>query len=365
MTLGQEALPWGGWLAASPGERRLPPTARHRQEARRRGQVWQSPDFNGALAVMLAVVLLRFYLPWAYQQLGSVMQVVYSAFSAPGRLVNLSAVATVAMERAGLAAAPLVVALMVGGLLVGFVSTGFLFTTQSLAPQWDRLNPLSGLQRVFSINALWEAGKGFLKLAAVGLLAGLTVASQLSQYAGLIAMPLSAALSTAGGMLFAVLWHAAAGYLLIGLIDIGFQISRHQQTLKMTHQEVRDETRQTEGDPQIRQRRRQAYRRLLRSGLAQVRSATVVVTNPTHLAVALKWDERAMAAPEVVAKGEDEVALEIRRVALGHGVPLVQNAPLARELYPVPLGEAVPAALYRAVAEVLAYVMRHSPPPSG
>ena len=364
MTWAPEPVGVGALWAQSPGERRLPPTARHRQEARRRGQVWKSPDFTGALAVLLGIVLLRFYLPWAFSQMGSVMEVVYTAFATPGRLVNLGAVGTVAVERAGLAVAPMVGALMVAGLLVGFLSTGFLFSTQALAPQWDRLNPFMGLQRMFTINTVWELGKGLLKLAAVGALAGLTIASQLPQYAGLIAMPLGTALATAGGMLFAVLWHAAAGYLLVGVIDIGFQIARHQQTLKMTHQEVRDETRQTEGDPQVRQRRRQAYRRLLRSGLNRVRSATVVVTNPTHLAVALQWDERAMAAPEVVAKGEDAVALEIRRVALGHGVPLVQNAPLARELYPVPLGEAVPATLYRAVAEVLAFVMRHGPPPA-
>lgn len=356
------ALLWDGavlgpWFANA-SERRLPPTARHRQEARRRGQVWRSPDFNGALAVMLAVLLLRVYLPWAYLQVGGMMPVVYDAFAYPHRLVNLPAVAVAAAQMAGLAAAPLVGALMLVGLAVGFASTGFLFTAEPLTPQLDRINPVSGLTRLFSVNTLWELGKGFLKLFAVGALAGLTIAGQLPQYASLIAMPLGTALRTAGGMLFAVLWHAAAGYLVIGAIDIGFQISRHQQSLMMTHREVRDEMRQAEGDPQIRQRRRQAYRRLLRSGLAHVRTATVVVTNPTHLAVALKWDERAMAAPQVVAKGEDQVALEIRGIALRHGVPIVQNPTLARDLFPVEVGEAVPQALYRAVAEVIAFVMR-------
>jgi flagellar biosynthetic protein FlhB len=360
------AIAWEGagsgpWFANA-SERRLPPTARHRQEARRRGQVWRSPDFNGALAVMLAVLFLRVYLPWAYAQMGGVMPLVYDAFAAPHRLANLPAVAMAAAQMAGLAAAPLVALLMLAGLAVGFASTGFLFTTEPLTPQLDRINPASGLTRLFSVNTLWELGKGFLKLLAVGALAGLTIASQLPQYAGLIAMPLGTALATAGGMLFAVLWHAAAGYLLVGIIDVGFQMSRHQQSLMMTHREMRDEVRQAEGDPQIRQRRRQAYRRLLRSGLGQVRTATVVVTNPTHLAVALKWDERVMAAPQVVAKGEDQVALEIRGLAIRHGVPIVQNPALARDLFPTPLGEAVPAALYRAVAEVIAYVMRTGRP---
>jgi len=357
-------LAWAPVLAplwANSGERRLPPTARHRQEARRRGQVWRSPDFNGALAVMLGVIVLRLYLPWAFSQIGGMLQVVYGAFGAPDRLVNLNAAAVVALEMAGMAVAPLVAALMLAGLVVGFASTGFLISTTPITPQLDRINPITGLTRLFSINTVWEVAKGFLKMLAVGLLAGLTIASQLPQYAGLIAMPLGTALANAGAMLFAVLWHAAAGYLLVGMLDLGFQIWRHRQSLMMTHQEVRDDTRQTEGDPQIRQRRRQAYRRLLRSGLARVREASVVVTNPTHFAVALRWEERCMAAPEVVAKGEDEAALEIRGLALRHGVPVVQNPLLARDLYLVPLGEAVPPTLYRAVAEVLAYVMRHTP----
>jgi len=349
------------WVPATGGERRYAPTARRLRRARERGQIWRSPDFTGGLAVMAAVLLLRAYLPWAGRQLGAVMAALFQGFASPERLLNLSALVTAGFARAGLVLLPVLAAVLVVALLASFFTTGFSFTTAGLQLQWQRLNPVQGLQRMFSWRGVWELLKGLLKVLVVGALALSAVWQQFRVYPELAALPLGQSLTMAGSMVFQVLLRAAAGYLLVGVADMVFQYVQYQQSLRMTEQEMREETRETEGDPQIRRRRRQLQRRLLRQGLTQVRRASVVVTNPTHIAVALRYAPAENPAPVVVAKGEDDAALEIRRLAVRHEVPVMSNPPLAHQLYEVPLGESIPERLYRAVAEVLAYVMRRAP----
>lgn len=356
------ALALPGWpLATGGGDRRHPATPRRLQRAREQGQNWRSPDFTGALAIAAGLVILKLYLPWAMSQLTTMMVVVLKGFAAPERLANLSAVTGAGLYRAMLVAAPMVGGLMLIGVLASAMLSGFRFSTSGLQMQLQRIDPIQGLVRIFSVRGLWDLLKGLLKLAIVGSLAASAVLGQFHQYAGLAALPLGQALGMAGGMLFQVLIRAAAGFLLVGAGDAVFQYFQFQRSLRMTEREMRDETRETEGDMAMRRRRRQEQRRMLRAGLSQVAKASVVVTNPTHLAVALRYDPPRLSAPVVVAKGEDDAAFEIRRAALRNEVPIMQNAPLAQQLYRVPLGEAIPEALYRAVAEVLAFVMRRRP----
>jgi len=151
------------------------------------------------------------------------------------------------------------------------------------------------------------------------------------------------------------------GIFLIGILDLGYQWFKFQKDMRMTTQEVKDEMKDTEGDSRLKGRRREMARRLARTGIKAVQNSQVLVTNPTHVAVALKWDDSTMAAPEVVAKGQEELALEMRRIAYDHQVPVVENPPLARSLYGVPLGQAIPEEHYQAVADILAFVLRRRP----
>lgn len=353
------APPWELHLAT--GERTHTPSARRLQKARQQGQTWKSPDFSGALLLLIGLVIVKTLLPLLVTTLGHIMDNAFMAFATSGRMVNLAAVFDVSLVTAGTMLLPMMGLIVLAGLAVGFAMSGFNFSTVALAPKWDRINPFAGIARLFTIRTIWELLKGLLKIAVVGAMAASAVWGQISQYANLAAMPLGTALNVGGSLLYQVLFRAVLGYLAVGIVDMVFQYRQHQQSLKMTTEELRDETKQTEGDPQLRGRRRAAQRQMARGGLRKVADATVIVTNPTHIAVALEWKPEVMAAPTVVAKGEDEVALEIRRLAYRHEIPLVENRPLAHQLYAVPIGQGVPAHLYQAVAEVLAYVMRRVP----
>lgn len=354
---------WGPYLAT--GERTHAASPRRLQKARQQGQTWKSPDFSGALLLLIGLVILKALVPLLLTTLGHIMDHTFMAFAAPGRMVNLASVFDVALVTAGTMLLPIMGLIVLAGLAVGFAMSGFNFSTVALAPKWDRINPFAGIARLFTLRTIWELLKGLLKIVVVGAMAASAVWGQIDQYANLAAMPLGAALSQAGSLLYQVLFRAALGYLAVGIVDMIFQFRQHQQSLKMTTEELRDETKQTEGDPQLRGRRRAAQRQMARGGLRKVQDATVIVTNPTHIAVALEWKPDVMASPTVVAKGEDEVALEIRRLAYRHEIPLVENRPLAHQLYGVPIGQGVPAHLYQAVAEVLAYVMRRIPARNG
>ena len=200
--------------------------------------------------------------------------------------------------------------------------------------------------------------KGLLKMAIIGVAVGLVISTQLRSYAELIVMPFGQALSESGKLLIAVLERATAAFFLMGIVDAAYQYRSFQDSLKMSQQEIRDEMKDSEGDPRLRGRRREMHRRLILTGMREVKNASVVITNPTHYAVALKWDEQAMPAPVVAAKGTDEVALAMREIAYENSIPIVENPPLARALYVVPLGEVIKEEHYQAVADILAFIIR-------
>lgn len=256
-------------------------------------------------------------------------------------------------------AAPVILAALTVGLAVGLAQTGSLFTARPLEPQLDRLNPLRTLERLFSLRSAAELLKAVVKLAAV-------VAALWGTLREVVADPGPLAPSAAevagrvGHVLRTVAWRGALALGVLGVLDYLYQRFEHERGLRMTRQEVREDLRETEGDPVIRARQRARQRELARRRmLREVARATVVVTNPTHLAVALRYAPPQTPAPVVVAKGAGSVAERIRDAARRHGVPLVPNPPLAQALYRrVPLGGMIPPTLYRAVAEILALLYR-------
>jgi flagellar biosynthetic protein FlhB len=256
--------------------------------------------------------------------------------------------------------APLAGLLILVALATPMLIGGWLFSSKALVPDFNRLNPARGLLRMVSGHALAELAKALGKTVIVGTLAWMTVSGKIDAMLGLTVAPLDSAVSTLGDLLFSSFLSIVAGLVVIAFIDAPYQMWQHANKLKMTRQDLRQEARESDGNPEIKAKIRQQQRAMAqRRMMSAVPTADVIITNPTHYAVALKYADDATGAPLVVAKGADEVAAKIREMAAENGVPLLEAPALARALYAhTELGTEIPEKLYTAVAEVLAYVFQ-------
>ncbi|MGB6055815.1 MAG: flagellar biosynthesis protein FlhB [Burkholderiaceae bacterium] len=259
-----------------------------------------------------------------------------------------------------LAFAPIAVLLVIVALASPLLIGGWLFSAKALQPKFGKLNPLKGLSNMVSVNAAVELGKAVAKTLLVGAVAWLVIRHQIDAMLGLGVENADEGIAHLARLLLTGFIAIVCALVLIAGIDAPFQMWRYANKLKMTRQEVRQESKESEGDPQIKARIRAQQREMARRRMmADVPTADVVVTNPTHYAVALKYADGSMRAPKVVAKGADEVAAKIRELAAEHNVPLLEAPPLARALHRhTEIGDQIPEALYTAVAEVLAYVFQ-------
>jgi flagellar biosynthetic protein FlhB len=256
------------------------------------------------------------------------------------------------------AVAPFALAALLAGSAAVLLQTGFLFNLSAAAPKLSRLNPRQGLSRIIGIAGLLEVGKSLAKIAVVGWAGWQVVSGGIAQVMGAVQWGPATLADRATRLVVQLLLAMLAAQALIAVLDVLRARLKHSKSLRMSRQEVRDEHKEAEGDPHIKARiRRLRMARARRRMMAAVPTATVVVTNPTHYAVALAYAE-GQGAPRIVAKGVDAVAARIRAVAEANGVPLVANPPLARALYPLDLDREVPAEHYQAVAEIIAYVWR-------
>ena len=338
------------------------PTPKRQQDAREKGQVARSRLVLPAL-ILLAITWAFFFL--SQDLLLRMERVVHAMFGLAGARHDLSAeeVYMLSSEVAWLLLpifGPIFGTVLFVGLAGGFLQTGFLFAVEPLQPKWERLNPLSGLKRLFGWDAVGELVKAFLLIGCLGGLGYVVLQANVVPLSALPTLEVGDILhfgSEQGALLLqlgAVITGVLAG------LDYWFQYWRMQQQLRMSRQEVKEEMRQQEGDPLLKGRLKSIRQKMARQRMmAEVPEADVVITNPTELAVALRYQMADMAAPRVVAKGAGLIAARIREIARAHGVPIVENKPLARLLYrQVEIGQEVPENVYRAVAEVLAYVMR-------
>lgn len=236
--------------------------------------------------------------------------------------------------------------------------SGWLFSWKSLEPKFNRLNPISGVGRMFSLNSLIELAKALLKAALIGGAGVWTIWHHKEAVLSLIAAPLAVGAGHMGNLIVMSFLAIAGTMVLIAAVDVPFKLWDHYRQLKMTKEEVRQENKETDGDPHMKARIRAQQREMARKRMmAEVPKADVIVTNPTHYSVALKYEDGKMRAPRVVAKGSHLLALKIREIGQQHHVPLLEAPPLARALYHhAELGDEIPQTLYNAVAEVLAYV---------
>jgi flagellar biosynthetic protein FlhB len=273
------------------------------------------------------------------------------------QLLNLSGVAFAEI------CFPIMGVAMMSGCVSSLAQTGFLFTPEALTPKLDRINPLEGFKRIFSRRGLVELLKAVVKVGLAGYIAYAAIRSNLYIFPRLMDMGLPAAVSVVANLGNTIVFRVGMFLLVLAVADYLFQYTEHMKSLRMTKQEVRDEMRESEGDPQVkgkmRQRRRQfAMQRMMQ----QVPKADVVITNPTHYAIALKYELKKDKAPLLLAKGADEIALRIRQIAGENDIVIFEDPPLAQTLYKtVEVGQAIPESLYEAVANVLAFVYKLRP----
>ncbi len=254
--------------------------------------------------------------------------------------------------------APVLLVLLLAALLAPLALNGWLFSTESLMPQFSRMNPVSGVARMFSVNSLVELGKTLAKAVVVGGIATWVIWSHRDDVMQLATLSVTSSIPQMGHLIGVSFLSITAAMLLIVAVDVPFQLYENNKKLKMTKEEVRKESKETEGDPMVKGRIRSMQREIARRRMMEaIPTADVVVTNPTHYAVALKYSDTGMRAPTVVAKGADLIARRIREIAEENHVPILEAPPLARALHKhTQIGESIPEALYTAVAEVLAYV---------
>jgi flagellar biosynthetic protein FlhB len=343
-------------------ERTEPASARRLEQAREEGQVPRSQEVGAFLVLIVGAAAFMLLGPWMMQRLSMLVHrgLVVDRPAAHEPALMLTRLADLAAA-ALLTCAPLFGALLVAALLSPFFLGSWNFSAKALQPDASRLDPLQGVIRLVSWSGVVELVKAVAKASLLGGVAAWVLWSERGDLLAMFAQPLPVGLANAGHLLSFSFLAIVSAMLLIVAVDVPFQLWQYHDKLKMSREEVKQEGKELEGNPEIRGRIRQLQREAARKRMmAAVPAADVIVTNPTHYAVALAYSS-GMGAPKVLAKGAGEIALKIRQLAVGNGVPLVEAPALARALHRhVDLDQEIPALLYAAVAEVLAYVYQLS-----
>jgi flagellar biosynthesis protein FlhB len=337
-------------------------TPKHRENARKEGQIARSADVGGSVVVAAGIFSLSLLGPRIATAIEESFGEIFRAIAQPAQTAGTSALKTplhAALSAVEVGVGPIAAICLAGGLLAGAAQVGFRPAPRPLKLDFNRINPLSGAKNIFGPNAIFETAKAIAKIAVVGLVAGLTLIPGMTGLAAELGIAPGALGPMLSSKALAVAQRATFAYLLIAVLDYAWQRRRHERGLRMTKQQVKDELRQhglpAEVKAAQRRRRMQAARNRM---MAAVPDADVVVTNPTHYAVALRYDGT-HTAPQVVAKGQDLIALQIRKIAAEHDVAVVPDPPLARALHAsTEIGQIIPEELYAAVARVLAFVYR-------
>ncbi|MEJ2199960.1 MAG: flagellar biosynthesis protein FlhB [Desulfuromonadaceae bacterium] len=333
-------------------------TEKRREDFRKKGQVAQSREVHTAALMSAFLLLWTLYGPvfWNNLQilLKGLLHQVGTFVVTPNSILVLFQFILVQLAQL---LAPLLLLVLLVGFFSSFAQIGWLFTTKPLEPDLTRLDPIKGAARFISKRSMLEVVKSLAKVLLIGFVAYKTVSDQFEQGLYLVDMPPVSTIAFISRVAFSVLLKSCGILIVLALIDYLFVRWELEEKMKMSKQEQKEEFKESEGDPMLKSRIRQVQMEMARKRMmAEVPKADVVITNPTHLSVAIAYRREEMDAPQVVAKGADHLAMRIREIAREHEVPLVENVPVARALYQVDVGEAIPEELYKAVAEVLAYV---------
>jgi flagellar biosynthetic protein FlhB len=337
------------------------PTSRRLDEARKRGQVANSREVNNLLMLgVFSMSILLFGGTAAGAIYKATMPFIESPDLVPTDFEHLVALGWKLLGVLLVAGAVPLVLAVIAAIGAGYLQFGLVFSADGIMPKLDKISPLAGLKRMFSARSLAEFVRGLLKLAVVGSVAMFLILPEVAHLNKLIGMEMVQLLAETKALLAKLLIGVVSIVAAIAAIDVIYQRLQHLREMRMSRQEIKDEFKETEGDPLVKGRLRQLrMERTRRRMMAQVPQSDVVVTNPTHYAVALKYDPNSMGAPRMMAKGVDKVAQKIREIAKEHDVPVVENPPLARGLYAsVEVDQEITPEFYKAVAEVIGYIYR-------
>jgi flagellar biosynthesis protein FlhB len=334
------------------------PTPKRLQQAREKGQVARSRELTTMVVLMVSAACLIMI---GDDIISGLLGVMHDGFEVRRSDLMDANMAPVMLQQAlggaVLALLPFLLIVLAAALIAPLALSGWSFSVQAMAFKWDKLDPVKGLGRIFSARSLIELLKALAKFSVVLAIALVFLWFNVDTMLGLGTQAAETALTNAGSILVWAFLFLSCAMILIAAVDVPFQIWDHQRQLRMTRQEVKDELKETDGSPEMKRKVREVRNEIMRRRMMDaVPTADVVITNPTHYAVALKYDQAKMSAPVVVAKGKDLVALQIRNLAVEHKVPIISAPPLSRALFhSTELQQRIPAGLFLAVAQVLAY----------
>jgi flagellar biosynthetic protein FlhB len=340
-------------------EKTEPGTSRRREEAREKGQVASSKELVSA--GILVACLIYFYFG-ASGFVKNIMELMTSGFRAAGKgeitTASINGIFAAYVFKGFIILYPLMLTVVVTAILCNVLQVGLMFSSESVEPKLSKIDPIGGFKRLFSLRSIMELIKNILKMCIVGTVAYLVIKKEQDNMFTLVDQSVWGTMVYLGNICFKIVLFTTIVLIILAILDYIYQRWEYEKSMRMTKQEVKDEFKNTEGDPLIKARIRRLQREAAQKRMmAAVPQADVIITNPTHLAIAIKYDPDNMQAPVVVAKGADYIAEKIRQIALENDVLIVENKPLAQVLYKVVnVNDFIPETVYRAVAEVLAYV---------
>ncbi|MHB1392448.1 MAG: flagellar biosynthesis protein FlhB [Clostridia bacterium] len=343
------------------GEKTEPATAKRRQEMREKGQIPRSKEFTTALILLISFWSMKLLSGYIFNNL---VFTVRSFLSFPKDIdskftnENMMQLLLQVMFVLAKVLAPILLIIALVAIIVNYLQVGVVFTAKTLMPDLKKMNPIEGFKRIFSKTAFVELIKSILKIGIIGYVVYDYLDDNIKIVPELLNMNIESTTVFIGNTIINIGIRAAVVLLILAVFDYGYQIWEYEKNIRMSKQEIKDEYKLIEGNPQIKSKIREKQRQLaLRRMMAEVPNADVIITNPTHFAIAVKYDANASDAPMVIAKGKDLIAQKIKETAKQNNVPVVENKPLAQALYKsVDIGEKIPSELYKAVAEVLAFV---------
>lgn len=343
-------------------ERTEKATPKRREDARRKGQIARGPELPAALAFIGALIALKITSTDVFGRMGTYMEesTAHIADSRPLTDGDIHMLFVDAAKILAIFVTPILAVAFVAIVAGNFAQGGLSFSVESLTPNVNKFNPAKNIKRIFGLDSVVGLVKSLVKLVFICAVAYGVLEPVIRDAPTLVNAPIGSVAIRLGSTIYALAFRCGLVLLLLACADYGYAWYKHEKSLRMSKQEIRDEYKDQEGDPMVKSQRRRAARELVqRRSMAEIPSASVVVTNPTHFAVALRYDRDRDAAPIVVAKGADLLAKKIREIAREHDVPLFENPPLARALYrTVEPNQVIPSEFFGAVAEVLAYVFR-------
>jgi flagellar biosynthetic protein FlhB len=335
------------------------PTSKRLEDARKKGQIARSREFNTFAMLMASAAML---LLLGKQMGNSLLQIMRTEFQISRDVIFDPASPIIHLNQVMIDGvsliAPFLIVMVIVAILAPLTLGGWVFSWEAASPKFAKINPLKGIARMFAMHTLVELGKALLKLVLIAVVAYLLCKHFFGELTGLNAEPLEQAISHALDIIGFCFMVLCASMIVVVMVDVPYQLHEHSSKLKMTLQEIKDEMKESEGSPEVKARQRRAQMTMAQNRMmAEVPKADVIITNPTHFAVALKYDPNGGGAPKLIAKGADLIAAQIRSVATGAKVPFVEAPRLARALYySTELDREIPKGLYLAVAQVLAYV---------